>query len=67
MKSEKKARNDQNIQQVIEVLTAANYRADPIETDGALVRLRVAELGKGYMTRWALHVDVIKAMEVAHG
>jgi hypothetical protein len=39
--SEKKARNDENIQQVIDVLTAANYRAG-----------RTIRSGQGHIEFW---------------
>jgi hypothetical protein len=39
--------------------------AEPIERDGNLVKLRVAEPGKEYMIRWAHVSDVEKQAHVA--
>jgi hypothetical protein len=34
--------------------------ADPLETDGSMVKLQVAEPGRGHLFRWAFRVVVEK-------
>lgn len=39
------------------------YFTDPIETDGELVKLQVAEPGRGFMSAWKRRADVIVAIK----